>query len=124
MSAKSIAIVILTWNGLELTRRCLTSLQLSMLPPNVHVIVVDNGSQDGTPAYIRSLPNITLIENGRNLGYAKAVNIGIRAAVSDADIVLLNNDVEPDRIRLAGPFGHYGQRRSAVGGCGCEDRTR
>lgn len=94
MSAKSIAIVILTWNGLELTRRCLTSLQLSMLPPNVHVIVVDNGSQDGTPAYIRSLPNITLIENGRNLGYAKAVNIGIRAAASDADIVLLNNDVE------------------------------
>lgn len=105
MSAKSIAIVILTWNGLELTRRCLTSLQLATLPANVHVIVVDNGSHDGTPDYVRGLSGVTLIENGRNLGYAKAVNIGIRAAASDADIVLLNNDVEliePDWLgRLA-----------------------
>ena len=105
MTAKKIAIVILTWNGLELTRRCLTSLQLPMLPENVHVIVVDNGSSDGTPEYVRSLHRVTLIENGKNLGYAKAVNIGTRAAPTDADIVLLNNDVEliePDWLeRLA-----------------------
>lgn len=105
MFAKKIAIVILTWNGLELTRRCLTSLQLTMLPENVDVIVVDNGSSDGTPEYVRDLPKVTLIENGKNLGYAKAVNIGIRAADADADIVLLNNDVEliePDWLeRLA-----------------------
>lgn len=105
MSAKNIAIVILTWNGVELTRRCLDSLQIDLLPANVHVIVVDNGSQDGTPEYVRGLPRVTLIENGQNLGYAKAVNIGIRAAAPDSDIVLLNNDVEliePDWLdRLA-----------------------
>lgn len=105
MSAKSIAIIILTWNGLELTRRCLNSLQLATLPANVHVIVVDNGSHDGTPKYVRNLTRVTLIENDKNLGYARAVNIGIRAAPLDSDIVLLNNDVEliePDWLdRLA-----------------------
>jgi GT2 family glycosyltransferase len=105
MSGNKIAIVILTWNGLALTRRCLTSLRLDKLPDHVEVIVVDNGSHDGTLKYVKSLPRVILIENGQNLGYAKAVNIGIRAAAPDADIVLLNNDVElvePDWLnRLA-----------------------
>lgn len=91
---KKICIVILTWNGLKLTRRCLDSLRLNALPAHVQVIVVDNGSTDKTPNYVRGLPRVTLIENGENLGYAKAVNIGIQAADADADIVLLNNDVE------------------------------
>lgn len=94
LSNKNIAIVILTWNGLDLTRRCLSSIDLEKLPSNVQIIVVDNGSKDGTQKYVRSLPRVTLIENGKNLGYAKAVNIGIRAADPEADIVLLNNDVE------------------------------
>lgn len=100
-----IAIVILTWNGLALTRCCIETLHLENLPDHVSVIVVDNGSSDGSIDYLRSLPRLTLIENGQNLGYARAVNIGIQAAVPDADIVLLNNDVEliePDWLeRLA-----------------------
>lgn len=94
MLDKKLAIIILTWNGIVLTRRCLESMHLASLPRNVEVIIVDNGSHDGTQDYIRSLPNITLIENGNNLGYAKAVNIGIRSAQHDSDIILLNNDVE------------------------------
>lgn len=94
MSVKNIAIIILTWNGIDLTRRCLLSLQIDTLPPNVQVIIVDNGSHDGTQKYVIGLDGVTLIENGRNLGYAAAVNIGIRAANPNADIILLNNDVE------------------------------
>jgi len=90
----NIAIIILTWNGIELTKRCLDSLDNSIFPDNVEVIVVDNGSSDGTLDFLRQRENIKYIENGQNLGYGKAVNIGIRAAKSDADIVLLNNDVE------------------------------
>ena len=105
MSARPIAIVILTWNGIDLTRRCLETLRPESLPDHVQVVVVDNGSTDGTPDYVRELPRVTLIENGKNLGYAKAVNIGIRAANPGADVVLLNNDVEliePDWLeRLA-----------------------
>lgn len=94
LSNKNIAIVILTWNGLDLTRRCLSSIDFESLPSNVQIIVVDNGSKDGTQKYLLSLPRVTLIENDKNLGYARAVNIGIRAADPEADIVLLNNDVE------------------------------
>jgi GT2 family glycosyltransferase len=94
MTTKRLAIIILTWNGVELTRRCLASLKPHKLPAHVDIIVADNGSHDGTQAYIRKFSRVTLIENGENLGYAKAVNIGIRCASPEADIVLLNNDVE------------------------------
>ena len=89
----NVAIIILTWNGLELTKRCLKSLNLKKLDPQVEVIVVDNASTDGTLKYLESIPRITLIKNNENLGYGKAVNIGIARANPDADIVLLNNDV-------------------------------
>jgi GT2 family glycosyltransferase len=90
----NIAIVILTWNGWELTKRCLDSLNISKLPPGIEVIVVDNGSTDGTLDCLRNTKNIRLIENGENLGYGKAVNIGINNAKKNSDIILLNNDVE------------------------------
>lgn len=90
----SIAIIILTWNGIALTRRCLNSLNLSSLPEGVSVIVVDNGSTDGTVEYLRKISTIQLIENKQNIGYSRAVNIGINATSENSDIILLNNDVE------------------------------
>lgn len=94
MTSPKVSIIILTWNGQHMTRRCLESLNIDSLPSNVEVIVVDNGSRDGTQNYIRSLSNVRLIENSENLGYSKAVNIGIKAADPEADIVLMNNDIE------------------------------
>jgi GT2 family glycosyltransferase/glycosyltransferase involved in cell wall biosynthesis len=94
MKSNNIAIVILTWNGLKYTRRCLESIDLLSLTRWVEVIVVDNGSTDGTVEYLRKINSIRLIENKQNLGYSRAVNMGIQAAQPDADIVLLNNDVE------------------------------
>lgn len=90
----NIAIVILTWNGLALTRRCLSGLVDSSGIDEVCIVVVDNGSTDGTLQYLKALKNIILVENGENLGYAKAVNLGINAAPPDSDIILLNNDIE------------------------------
>lgn len=99
MINNKITIIILTWNGLTFTKRCIKSLNLKSLGPNVKVIVVDNASDDGTQDYIKSQDDILLIENPENLGYSKAVNIGIKSADADSDIILLNNDVqliEPD----------------------------
>lgn len=90
----NVAIVILTWNGIALTKRCLETLKPESLPEGVEVIVVDNGSVDGTVEFLRAYTNIRLIENGKNLGYGKAVNIGIKNAHPDADIILANNDIE------------------------------
>lgn len=89
-----ITIVILTWNGLEYTRACLESLRAhTPLGNDIQVLVVDNGSTDGTLPHLRSLDWIRLIENGRNLGFVRGNNVGIRATPKDHDVLLLNNDI-------------------------------
>jgi len=86
-------ILILTWNGLPYTRACLESLRAhTPIGQDVHVLVVDNGSTDGTLDYLYSLDWVQVIENGRNLGYVRGNNVGLKA-ISSGDVVLLNNDV-------------------------------
>ena len=65
-----IAVVVLTWNGRENTMACLASLERTE-GCSLDVIVTDNGSTDGTvPAVRAAHPAVTVIENGRNLGFA------------------------------------------------------
>jgi len=97
-----VVIVVLSWNGREDTRACLHSLQ-GLAYPRFDVLVVDNGSTDGSPEMVRAgFPTVHLIANPRNLGYAEGNNQGMRWALErGADLVwLLNNDVvvEPDSL--------------------------
>jgi len=85
------SIIIPTFNALPFTKACLYSLRLSTRVPH-EIIVVDNGSTDGTREYIKSLPDVKLIEASSNLGYSGACNLGIEASDSDY-VVLSNNDV-------------------------------
>ena len=55
---------------------------------------MDNGSTDETPARLREIPWVRVVTNASNLGYVRGNNAGIAAAPPDADVVLLNNDVE------------------------------
>ena len=90
------SIVVLNWNRKNLTVTCLKSLE-KLTYPNYNVIVVDNGSTDGSQDLIKEkFPYVTLIENEKNLGFAKGMNIGIREALkNDADYVFtLNNDTK------------------------------
>ena len=94
------AIVTLTYNKLELaTKPFLESLYKYTLSELFDLVIVDNGSNDGTVEYIKDFKknrtNITLIENKKNLGYSRGNNIGIKS-VMDKDyeyIALLNNDI-------------------------------
>lgn len=93
-------IIVLNWNGWDDTKECLSSLQ-KLSYSNYQVILVDNGSTDGSVEKIRSeYPTMKVIENRANLGYAEGNNRGISYALShNADFVmLLNNDtvVAPD----------------------------
>lgn len=90
--AEPVSVIVLTWNGLEVTTRCLASLLANTTHPDFKVVVVDNGSTDGTLEYLRGLDGITLIENGENLGFVGGNNVGLAATVGD--VVLLNNDTE------------------------------
>ncbi|MDE2825373.1 MAG: glycosyltransferase family 2 protein [Gemmatimonadota bacterium] len=102
-----VTIVILNWNREADTLECLDSLA-RMTYPAFSIVVVDNGSTDGSPEAIERwgcehLP-LTLIRNGENRGFVRGSNQGMRHALSkDADYMfLLNNDtvVEPDAISL------------------------
>jgi GT2 family glycosyltransferase len=93
-----VAIIILNWNNPSDTLTCLHSVATLDYPADrLTVIVVDNGSTDDSVARIRAAyPDMTLIVNSVNLGYAEGNNVGIRYVLkSHTDYILvLNNDTE------------------------------
>lgn len=93
-SVPDISILIVSWNTRELTRACLDSIPASVSPgTTVETIVVDNGSRDDSVEMLRARRDIHLIENGRNLGYAAAVNQAFGRAGGRL-VLLLNSDIE------------------------------
>jgi GT2 family glycosyltransferase len=96
MTDAPVAVIVLTWNALAFTRECLEKLRTVTEHPAYRVIVVDNGSTDGTLDYLRSLDWISLVSNETNQGYTKANNQGLEATRPDEDVVLLNNDIMLD----------------------------
>jgi len=95
MRTPSVRIVILNWNRLDLTKKCLASLSKQTYK-DFGVIVIDNGSSDGSTAWLAG-QDIFLIPNPKNLGFAKAINQGISKALEDGCkyVVSLNNDAAP-----------------------------
>lgn len=96
-------IVILNWNGWNDTIECIEScLKLSHL--NFRILLVDNGSTDGSEEILRKrFPELVIFQTGSNLGFAEGNNVGIRHAVEQgADYVwLLNNDTIVDSGALS-----------------------
>lgn len=91
-----VSIIIPNFNGLELLKICLPSLKKQTFK-DFEIIVVDNGSSDGSSDYIKaSFKGIRCIELKENFGFSKAVNIGIKRS-NGKYIVLLNNDSEMDK---------------------------
>jgi spore maturation protein CgeB len=84
------SIIILTHNRLDITKECLEALL--RYTQNYELIVVDNGSTDGTVQYLESKGKIKIIRNEENLGVIKARNQGLRASTAD-HIVMMDNDV-------------------------------
>lgn len=103
------SIVIVTYNNLELNRLCLQSLFTNTEWPNFEVIVVDNGSTDGTTAFledsVRGYPSLKVIFNEHNLGFAAANNQGLAEARGQF-LVLLNNDTALPRGWLTALIRH------------------
>lgn len=90
--ARPVTVIVLTWNCLEVTQNCLRTLLENTTHPDFEVLVVDNGSTDGTPEWVSSVEGVRLIANDENLGFVRGNNVGIEAAAGD--VVLLNNDTE------------------------------
>jgi GT2 family glycosyltransferase len=96
----SVAIILVNWNGFDFTEACLNSLR-GLEFPDFKVILVDNASDNTEGKRLKdSFPEIQLIQNNENLGFAGGNNVGIRKALEEgySHVMLLNNDteVEPD----------------------------
>jgi len=89
-----ISFIIVNWNTKQLLLQCIDSLFKNNNHHKIEVIVVDNGSTDGSQKAVNDLfPSARLIENECNLGFAKANNIGIQQS-KGRYICLVNSDVQ------------------------------
>ena len=92
-SRPDLSVCIPTWNGRELVLSCLRSVVDGTPDVPLELIVVDNGSSDGTvDAVTREFPGAMVLQNRENEGFPTAVNRGIRVATGRY-VVVLNNDV-------------------------------
>lgn len=120
------SIIIPTYNGLGLLRSCVESIRAYTGTP-YEIIVVDNGSSDGTAAYCRA-SGLTFISLPENRGFPLACNLGLTLAAGD-ELLLLNNDVIVSRgwldnlksalysapdIGIVGPVTNYASGRQRV----------
>ena len=93
MPAPTVDVVVPTRDTREVTLRCLEALQEAAQPDiEVHRVLVDNASSDGTAAAAERLPGVLVLRNDRNLGFGTAVNLGARAG-DGTYVLLLNSDV-------------------------------
>ncbi|WP_288842425.1 glycosyltransferase [uncultured Deefgea sp.] len=90
-----VSVIVLTYNNLHLTKRCLESVVNSDLRVEIELIIVDNLSTDGTQIYLEDFakknPDVKLILNSDNKGFAAGNNDGLALARGDY-ITILNND--------------------------------
>ena len=112
-----LSISIVNYNNKEYLKSCLDSIYSHAPETNFEVIVVDNGSSDGsTEAVKHAFPSINLIENSNNLGFVKANNQGIRASKGQY-VLSLNNDTIIEDGTLSG-LVRFMNEHPDVGACG------
>jgi len=100
MNYPKVSIIIINWNGKKYLKDCL-SFVFRQGYENFDVILVDNGSTDKSPEFVKdNFPEVKVIALDKNYGFAKGNNIGIEEALRNKDvkyIVLLNNDTKVDK---------------------------
>ena len=111
-------IIIACWNQVEFTRHCIASLRRHTRRRPWELVVVDNGSTDGTADYLAGVSDmasvpVTVIKNATNRGFPAAINQGLKAARGEY-LVLLNNDVVVTDGWLGQLIGLVNAERSSV----------
>lgn len=111
----SVLVIIVTYNAMRWAARCLESIRHSSI--SVDVFVIDNGSTDGTQAFIRSgYPDVLFCQNTENEGFGKANNRGLQYAIDkgydyvylmNQDAWILENTIR-DLVRIAESHSEYG----------------
>lgn len=115
-----ISIIIVNWNAGPQLKTCVDSITQFGGDYVEKIIVVDNGSVDGSECEVENVPNVTLIRAGDNLGFAKACNLGAKYADSEY-LLLLNPDAALFEGTLAKVVNFMQEpANEAVGICGVQ----
>ncbi len=94
MNEPEVTAVVVTWNAKNYVKKCLDSLRRQSMSDRMQIVVVDNASTDGFQDWVRDAYRDAFhIQNTRNLGFAKANNLGISRAIGRY-VCLINSDVE------------------------------
>jgi GT2 family glycosyltransferase len=113
-----LSIVIICWNDLAVIKDCLRSIVQETQSTEYEIIVSDNGSVDDSVRFIREhYPQVQVVENGANLGFAKGNNAGIRLAKGEYVLIL-----NPDTIiqnRALDRWIVFADEHPEAGGFGC-----
>jgi GT2 family glycosyltransferase len=89
-----LSIVILNWNTRDMLLECIQSIHAMTTTSRYEIIVVDNGSEDGSPDAVREhCPEVRLTVNDSNLGFARGINVGLRQCTGRYSCIL-NSDIE------------------------------
>lgn len=119
----NISIVIPNYNGAELLKENLPKLievLKSYKKGEWEVIIVDDGSIDDSLSAVPKDANIKVLQNEKNMGFSPTVNKGVRHATGDV-VVLLNNDVVPEKDFLTPLLSHFKDEK--VFAVGCMDKS-
>lgn len=95
VTVRNTAVVIVSYNACYMMQKNIECIRDTLLPGTYRIVVVDNASEDGVREWLREQPDILLIENSGNVGFAPACNQAVRALRErggQEDIFLLNND--------------------------------
>lgn len=120
---KDVSIIIVNYNTLHVLRPCIDSIEAHTKGINYEIIVVDNGSTDGSAEQMSSDPRLVWMDAGSNLGFGRANNLGLKRAKGryifflNSDTLLLNNAIG----ELHDFAIHYGGKLGALG-CVLENR--
>lgn len=114
---KKIIVLILSYNGKHLLKDSISTYLLNTYE-NFEVVVIDNGSKDGTKEWVnKNYPNVFVLRAERNLKYSGGLNLGMEYAFNkkNADYVLItNNDVKVDRLVISS-FVETAEKDSSIG---------
>lgn len=120
-----IDIVVVNWNAGFQLKECVESVNKYDNGETARIIIVDNGSTDGSIDAVQGLPKVEVIFTGKNLGFGAACNIGARAG-SSPYILFLNPDTRVEEKSLSVPLSFMEQEQNKkVGICGiqlCDER--
>lgn len=112
-----VSFIILSYNTLDLTKKCLESIRRTCDPDACEIVIVDNNSHDGSKEWLREQKDIVFVDNDYNAGFPGGCNLGFHAASEQNDILLLNSDTEmTENALFTLRMGLYADRQNGMAG--------